>query len=214
MKLIKTLFFLLIILFSSTIFSQKKQTKNIIKLSILVKDGKNNPVPGAIILIDNIKQKRVANSAGYFKIKLNKAPKEITAFSPVIGVKKIKYEGVNSLIINITKEINEINDYISDTNNQKFVDPIQFRDIYDYLRGKISGVNISTSNVIRIRGNSSMDGGRDPLLILNGMQIDKDTFGDIVPTNIRSVKVLKGPETSIYGLRGANGVIEVVTIIK
>jgi TonB-dependent SusC/RagA subfamily outer membrane receptor len=59
-----------------------------------------------------------------------------------------------------------------------------------------------------------MNGNREPLFILNGVQIDENSFRDIVPTTIRNVKILKGPETAIYGLRGANGVIEVVTTIN
>jgi TonB-dependent SusC/RagA subfamily outer membrane receptor len=211
MKTFTKTFFLLSILFSINSFSQEKKLKEDIKLTILVKDGKNAPIPGAIILIDNVKQKRVANSAGYFKIKLEKAPKEITAFSPLIGAKTIKYEGNNSIIVKIIKEAN---DFISDTNYEKVVDPIQFRSIYDYLRGKVSGVNITTTNVISIRGNSSWSGIRSPLFVLNGLQVDEQTFGAIVPTTIRSVKILKGPETAIYGVQGANGVIEVVTMLK
>ncbi len=207
MKYLKILLILLSFIFNTHIFSQEKE----LKLSILVKDGKNNPIPGAIILIDNIKQKRVANSAGYFKIKLEKAPEEITAFSPLLGAKTIKYDGENYIIINITKDTN---DYVSDTNYEKIVDPIQFRSIYDYLRGKVSGVNITTTNVISIRGNSSWSGSRSPLFILNGVPVDEDTFGAIVPTTIKTVKILKGPETAIYGLRGANGVIEVITTIN
>jgi TonB-dependent SusC/RagA subfamily outer membrane receptor len=51
------------------------------------------------------------------------------------------------------------------------------------------------------------------MFILNGVQVDQETFGQIVPVTIVSVKILKGPETAIYGIRGANGVIEVTTII-
>jgi TonB-dependent SusC/RagA subfamily outer membrane receptor len=212
MKSTKTLIFLIAVLFSLHIFSQKEATKEIIKLTILVKDADNNPIPGAVILIDDVKQKRTTNSAGYFKIKLDKAPKEITAFSPLIGVKKIPYTGKNSIIINIIAEKNSA--YLTDTNTEKVSDAIQFRDIYDYLRGKVAGVNISTSNIISIRGISTMNGNREPLFILNGVQIDENSFRDIVPTTIRNVKILKGPETAIYGLRGANGVIEVVTTIN
>ncbi|ARV06440.1 hypothetical protein BTO04_06900 [Polaribacter sp. SA4-10] len=211
MKTIKKLFLLVLILFTVNIFSQKKTPKEVIKLTVLVKDGEGKPIPGALILIDNIKQARVANSAGYFKIKLQKAPKEITAFSPLLGAKSVKYDGKNSIIINITKNSNN---YVSDTNYEKIVDPIQFRNIYDYLRGKVSGVNITSTNVISIRGNSSWSGSRSPLFILNGVPVDEDTFGAIVPTTIKTVKILKGPETAIYGLRGANGVIEVVTTIN
>ncbi|UAM97037.1 TonB-dependent receptor plug domain-containing protein [Polaribacter litorisediminis] len=212
MKSIKTLFFLLAVVFSVNIFSQKKSTKNeTTKLTILVKDGNNKPIPGAVILFDNVKQKRVANASGYFKIKLKKAPKEISAFSSLIGVKTITYKGEDSIVIKIRRNND---DYFEDTSDEKIASAIQFRDIYDYLRGKVSGVNISTSNSITIRGNSTFSGGRGPLLILNGVQIDESSFAQIVPTTIRSVKILKGPEAAIYGVRGANGVIEVVTAIN
>jgi hypothetical protein len=211
MYAIKKIFFLISILFSLQNFSQKNESKEDIKLTIQIKDDSNSPIPGAVILIDNIKQKRVANAAGFFKIKLDKVPKEITAYSPLIGAKTVLYNGNNSIIIKITKDTN---DYTADTANEKISDPIQFRNIYDYLRGKVSGVNISTSNVIRIRGNKSWGSGdSEPLLILNGVQVDNNSFGSIVPTTIRSVKVLKGPETAVYGIRGSNGVIEVVTAL-
>jgi TonB-dependent SusC/RagA subfamily outer membrane receptor len=213
MKLFKHLFFLIVFIFTLPLTAQEKNTPKNIKLTLLVKDAKNKPVPGAVILIDNIKQRRVANKAGYFKIKLDKAPKEITAFSPLIGAKKVTYNGQKSIIINITSDKNE-KSFATGDRNTKISDPIQFRDIYDYLRGKVAGLNISTTNVIRVRGTSSWNGGRAPLLVLNGVPVDNDTFGDIVPTTIRNVKVLKGPETSIYGLRGANGVIEVNTMIN
>jgi TonB-dependent SusC/RagA subfamily outer membrane receptor len=208
MKSIKALFLVLNLLINLHIYSQEKSKKEIIKLVIAVKDGTNKPISGAIILIDNIRQQKIANAAGYFKIKLQKAPKEITAFSSLFGVKTISYNGENNITIIITKEANII---VSDTNNEKIVDPIQFRNIYDYLRGKVSGVYINNANVISIRGSSTWSSGRNPLFILNGTPIDERTFGDIVPTDIKSVRVLKGPGTAIYGLRGANGVIEVLT---
>ena len=200
-------------IFTANFSAQEKKSGEKIKLTILVKDANNNAVPGAVILIDNVKQRRVANKAGYFKVKLDKTPKEITAFSPLVGVKKVAYNGQSSMIINIVSDKNDEN-YVSGRRDTKIADPIQFRDIYDYLRGKVAGVNVSTTNVISIRGTASWSGARSPLLILNGVPVDVDTFGDIVPTTIRKIKVLKGPETSIYGLRGANGVIEVTTTIN
>ena len=183
MKLFKNLIILVVFIFTTNFSAQEK-----IKLTLLIKDSKNKAVPGAIILIDNKKQRRVANKAGYFKIKLDKAPKEITAFSPLIGAKKVAYNGQKSMIINITSDDND-KSFVTGDRNTKIADPIQFRDIYDYLRGKVAGLNISTTNVIRVRGTASWNGGRDPLLVLNGVPVDNDTFGDIVPTTIRNVKV-------------------------
>jgi hypothetical protein len=208
MKKINT-FLTILILFLTVSFSA--QEKENIKLTIAVKDVNNNPVPGAVILIDNVKQKRVANSAGYFKVKLDKTPKEITAYSPLFGVKKVAYTGKNNIIINL---VNGNKDFVSSTTNTKVGGAIQFRDIYDYLRGKVAGVNVSVGNIITIRGNNSINGNNTPLYILNGVQVGEETFANIVPTTIISVKVLKGPETAVYGMRGAAGVIEVKTSIE
>jgi TonB-dependent SusC/RagA subfamily outer membrane receptor len=210
MKFFNKILFVFTVFVSLTSFSQEKENDDSIKLNITVKDYNNKPVPGAVILLDNVKQSRVANSSGSFKINLKKAPNEITVYSPMVGVQTVKYLGNPNMIINIKKPSN---DDISDTTTQKFADPMQFRDIYDYLRGKVSGVAVSMRNTITIRGASTFRGGSSPLFVLNGVQVDQETFGQIVPTTIQSIKILKGPETAIYGIRGANGVIEVTTTI-
>jgi hypothetical protein len=87
MKILKKIFFIAVILISAITFSQEKEET--IKLNLTIKDYNNKPVPGAVILLDNVKQDRVANEKGNFKINLNNAPKEITVFSPKIGIKKI-----------------------------------------------------------------------------------------------------------------------------
>ena len=201
----------IIVLLCATIISIDFTAQENLKLTILVKDAQNSPVPGAIILLDNVRQKRFTNSAGYFKIKLKNIPKEITAFSPILGIKKVNYNGNSNVIINLVKDSDKL--ALDNTNDKKVVDPILYRNIFDYLRGKVPGVNIDLNNQIRIRGASTFFGGRTPLLVLNGVIIGMESFSTIVPTTIKSIKVLKGPESSIYGVRGANGVIEVSTTI-
>lgn len=208
MKILKKIFFIAVILISAITFSQEKEET--IKLNLTIKDYNNKPVPGAVILLDNVKQDRVANTSGTFKAIIKKAPIEITVYSPMVGVQTVKYLGNPNMIINIKKPTN---DDVVDTANEKIADPMQFRDIYDYLRGKVAGVVVTARNSIVIRGASDFRENKSPLFILNGVQVDETTFGQIVPTTIQSIKILKGPETAIYGIRGANGVIEVTTTI-
>lgn len=200
----KYLLILLGVLFLSTnIYSQEK------KITIKVKDSKNKPVAGAVILLDFEKQETLTNSKGVFKTKLKFEPKEISAFHPKVGIKKIKYNGETDLIIKIKKG----NDINLATNPPKkiAIHTNQFNNIYDYLRGKISGVNVSSDNTISIRGYNSINGNMTPLFILNDVNVSQEVFSRIVPSDIKSVTVLKGPETTIYGVRGANGVILVKT---
>lgn len=179
------------------------------KITIKVKDSKNKPVSGALILFDNVKQKVWTNSKGIFKAKIKTNPIIISAFHPNIGIVKTKYNGKR----NITLVIKKGNDLqLSDNSpKEKVINAGQFNDIYDYLRGKIPGVNVSSDNTILIRGYSSINGSMTPLFILNGTNVSQEVFGRIIPNDIKSVTVLKGPETARYGVRGANGVIIVKT---
>ncbi|GGK44157.1 MULTISPECIES: TonB-dependent receptor plug domain-containing protein [Flavobacteriaceae] len=190
--------------FSSNINSQEK------KLTIIVKDIDNKAVAGAIILFDNVKQRIWTNSSGMFKTKIKTEPREVSAFHPNIGIKTIKYDGQNKLTI-VIKGGDDL-DLIVNSVKQKMVNAIQYNTIYDYLRGKVSGLNVSSDGVIRIRGYNSVNGNMSPLLILNGVEVSKESFSAIRPDDIKTITVLKGPETSRYGFRGANGVIIVKTI--
>ncbi len=83
------------------------------------------------------------------------------------------------------------------------------------LRGEVSGVNVFAGNgspgsdsTIRIRGNSSLKGNAEPLYIIDGKPISSDEFRKINAKDIENISVLKDENaTSIYGNRGANGVI-------
>ncbi len=178
------------------------------KITILVKDEKNKPISGAVILFDNVRQKSWTNSKGIYKAKTVQIPKEISAFSPKIGIKKVKYRGEGKITIIIAQG----NDKLLTTNKSKNINPKQFWSIYDYLKGNVAGLHITPNNEIRIRGYGSVNGSMHPLFILNGTNINQETFGMIRPNSIKSVRVLKGPETAAYGSRGANGVIIVKTL--
>ncbi len=85
------------------------------------------------------------------------------------------------------------------------------------LQGKVTGVVISndkgqpgSSPVIRIRGDNSISGNNDPLVVVDGI-LDVD-MSVLNPAEIESVEILKDASAkAIYGSRGANGVIIVTT---
>ena len=68
---------------------------------------------------------------------------------------------------------------------------------------------------VKIRGaSSSFQGNTNPLFVLNGISIGHDftqAAGAITGGEIRSVKILKGKDATIYGTRGSAGVIEIKT---
>jgi TonB-linked SusC/RagA family outer membrane protein len=67
------------------------------------------------------------------------------------------------------------------------------------------------AGVILIRGQNSLSGSNDPLIILDGITFNGD-LSDINPDDIQSIEVLKDASSaSIYGSRAANGVILVTS---
>lgn len=105
------------------------------------------------------------------------------------------------------------------------------------MRGKTAGVRLSTgsgsvgaSTRIVLRGESSLTGNNNALIVVDGMPINNDAtsggagtsttgyadhgnrFNDINPDDIESMTILKGPSaTSLYGSRGAAGVVMITT---
>lgn len=100
-----------------------------------------------------------------------------------------------------------------DMNKGALVNPLQL------IGGKLAGVNITQTGsepgaapYVRIRGISSLIGGNDPLVVVDGIQGNMDLLNQIPPTEISSIDVLKDASaTAIYGSRGAPGVIIVTT---
>lgn len=88
------------------------------------------------------------------------------------------------------------------------------------LNGQAAGVNVSSSgsdrmamlSSVRVRGTTSLTGGNDPLVIIDGVSSDLGTLSTIYPADIESFTILKNAsETAQYGTRGASGVIQVAT---
>ena len=89
----------------------------------------------------------------------------------------------------------------------------------DALSGQAAGVQVTTGgnqeamvSAVRVRGTTSLTGGNDPLVIIDGVAADLAVLSTVYPAEIESFTILKdASETAQYGSRGASGVIEVAT---
>ena len=87
------------------------------------------------------------------------------------------------------------------------------------LQGRIAGADImstsgepGSSTTIRIRGTRSVNASNEPLIVVDGVMDAVSDLGDLNPSDIESMTVLKdASSTAIYGSRGSNGVIIVTT---
>jgi TonB-dependent SusC/RagA subfamily outer membrane receptor len=87
----------------------------------------------------------------------------------------------------------------------------------DMLR-RLPGVRIlggrGPNATIVVRGTSTFITSTDPLFVLNGVVIGSDfrtVHASVNPREIISLNVLAGPDATIYGTRGSNGVILIRT---
>lgn len=87
------------------------------------------------------------------------------------------------------------------------------------LNGKVSGVNISTTNSgvfenakINIRGIRSLTGNNQPMLVVDGAPTPLGYLSSIPPDDIASLDILKSAASAaLYGPDAVNGVIIVTT---
>lgn len=87
----------------------------------------------------------------------------------------------------------------------------------DYLQ-RVSGVQVrgSGDNIsVTVHGPSAMfTGSNEPIYVIDGQVVGNNYHEASELVNARDinfVRVLTGSEASIYGVRGANGVVEIVT---
>lgn len=85
------------------------------------------------------------------------------------------------------------------------------------LKGNVSGLNIGASNSagaspdIQIRGQNSINGSNNPLVVLDGV-VYLGSIRDINPNDIATIDVLKdATSAAAYGSRSANGVVAITT---
>lgn len=71
---------------------------------------------------------------------------------------------------------------------------------------RLPGVYLNEQGELRIRGAVN-----PPLVVVDGMQTMTADLRSINPADVEQVEVLKGAETSMYGVRGGNGVILITT---
>lgn len=93
--------------------------------------------------------------------------------------------------------------------------------IEELLQGRVAGLQVipradGSGFRLRLRGTNSLLADIEPLVVLDGIQISSDhldsALAGLSPADIVQVDVLKDvASTSIYGMRGAGGVILITT---
>jgi len=177
------------------------------------------PLNNIKVLAKKTKNETLTDKNGNFIIKCNEDD-QLTFSSVGFQNQKLKIKNkkdtinINLFFINNVKNKESVvlNDYIdSETleyalknlpNQEK--DYIKYENIYLLLQGEFPFLKID-GNYITLGIPNSVNSGNSALLIVNSNYVTDISF--IQPRDVTSVKVLKGPEASTYGSRGANGVV-------
>jgi TonB-dependent starch-binding outer membrane protein SusC len=238
------------LLFSS-LFASAQQQKIVVKGKVF--DDKTNEVLiGASIKAKKpaVSQGTVSDVNGNFSIDAKSLPITLTISNTGYREQEIDvYEYTEPITILLQQDLNSLNSVLvvgyGTQKRSELTGSIssipksnlsQITTSFDnLLSGAVSGLNVTQSSgqpgatsSVRIRGGNSINGGNEPLYVIDGFIVYNDNnssntgvgkaaselnvLATINPSDIESVEVLKDASaTAIYGSRGANGVILITT---
>jgi len=199
-----------------------------------VADVSGQPLPGVSIVVKGSTNGVITNAEGNYSL-INVSDNAILIFS-FVGMKtqEITTKGKTTIDVKLEEETIGIEEVVavgygtmkkSDlTGSVSSVKPqelkaIQSSNALQSLTGRIAGVNISQNTgapgsamSIRIRGINSIQGGNEPLYVIDGFPTNQSMLLALNNSDIESIEVLKdASSTAIYGSRGANGVVLITT---
>ncbi len=214
----------------------------------LIKDENGQPLPGATIVVKGTSVYTTANVDGTFTIPAAKnfpftlqinslgfKTQEIEIYEITGEAAEVflKNDNVLNAVVVVgygTQKKSELTGAIASVPETILKQPISSVD--RALQGAVAGVQVTQTSgqpgggvSIRIRGGSSIQGGNEPLYVIDGYPIYNSAVGtdavtgsvvnplsSINPSDIESIDILKDASaTAIYGSRGANGVIIITT---
>ncbi len=229
MKTALKIAFILVIAILTVSFAEGQKPGKKITVTGYVKDETQASVANAIVLIDGKKTDFITDDKGFYKVKVKGGMHKIGILTTTNGILEedmkgrtrinFTFAGTVPAQANPYKKADPGDDVIDvgygkvrkrdlttpvnkvDGTNPKYA---SYRTIYDMIRGEVPGVIVS-GNKITVQGISSINLSTDPLFVVDGQTVS--TIDDIQPYMVKSINVLKGSSASIYGSRGANGVI-------
>ena len=202
------------------------------QVSGTVKDSAGQPIIGATVVVDGSVVGATTGADGTFKLD---APANASLVVSFIGYETqiVSLGNRTSVDVVLAEDTQAIDDVVvvafGTTTKEAFtgsvavvnaddIAKVQSSNVAQSLVGRVAGLQTSSSSgdltgkpSIRIRGISSINAGKEPLWVVDGVPYEGD-LNNINPNDIESMTVLKdAASNALYGARGANGVIMVTT---
>lgn len=222
----KKLFTLLALgLLSMSLFAKDK------KISGIVVDEKGEPIVGASVQVTGTTLGTISDYDGLFELTVPESAKTLTV--SYIGMQTQEVAVKTNLRITLRESSEVLQEVIAvaygntpkgsfagsaQAVNAETIEKKSPSEISKALAGEVAGVQVvntsgqpGTNATIRIRGIGSVNASSTPLYVVDGIPYDGDVSA-IDPGDIASTTILKdATATSLYGSRGANGVILITT---
>lgn len=202
-------------------------------LSGIILDENSEPIAGASIVLRGTGIGTISDMNGQFSISVK--DDDILQISYVGFLEQmVKVKGKSDLRITMledTEALDEVvvigygtakrKDFSGSVSSVKLENtPIALApntNALESLKGSVTGLDVGYSNSagcspgIQIRGQNSISGSNDPLIVVDGV-IFMGSLNDINPNDIASFDVLKDASSAaVYGSRSANGVVCITT---
>ena len=223
---IKTIFCFTLVLFVSSTFAQDKT------LTGKVTTFDSIPLIGVDVLVKSTKMMYKTDSLGRFQVFCNPEDKlEISANGFYSQKVKVEKE-VRMIFINLKLKKGDNNlelagRYVNvgygfvdsksllnavSSLNKNDIDFSVYTNMFDLIQGQFPGVTVDGNKII-VRGTKTIYGTEidAALLVVDGIIVSSQDFANLSPLDVQSVDVLKDGSSSVYGSRGANGVVLVET---
>jgi TonB-linked SusC/RagA family outer membrane protein len=193
------------------------------------------PIPGVSVKLKGTNEGTQTNTAGKYSISV---PAGSTLIFSFIGYES-QQVAVTGTTLNITLTLsnNQLGEvvvtgalgiktqskqlgYSTATIDNKMLTQAKVTDIATGLSGKVSGlqINLADNGVdpsvrIVLRGNRSLTGNNQALLVVDGVPIEDNNYlNTINPEDIQDINILKGAvAAAIYGSKASNGVMILTT---
>ena len=206
-----------------------------VKVTGVVLDENNQPMPGAAVLLDgDTSHGVITDENGRYNITVPSTESvlryEFLGYSPV----KMMVGKKTTLNVNLSPDTSFLEEVVvigfGETKKSDLtgsVSSVHMNNVLQSptlsadqaLQGRIAGADIMSvsgdpteGTSIRIRGSRSIEASNEPLIIVDGVMNAVTSLADINSSDIESISVLKdASSTAIYGAQGANGVIIVTT---
>ncbi len=226
-----------------------------------VTDNNGMPIPGVSVVEKNTTNGTATDFDGKYSINLSQANAALIFSFVGFATKEVSVPDAGSLDVIMTEDTQNLDEVVvtalgikQETRKLGYavasveaeeVNVNRSSNFMNSLQGKVAGVNISGlstgpggSSKVRIRGQSSISGTNNPLIVVNGVPIDNSSFGtsigsssgelgtnsggvtsdggdgfsSINPDDIESMTILKGATgAALYGSRAKDGVIMITT---